>query len=251
LKKLLTFVLLAGLACSNPHNQPLPTDMMAARDDPKFKETIQKLPEEERALLGDYLARVMLARAFGADPTARGSAKTIGEAIAEQQKFAVAEKAEEAAAKATKEAEEAAAKALAAKVAAERASAVKAMDEALTVALTSKKGYGGPGVYSDHGVAITVAFQNKSAKVLTGVKGSLVVKDIFGDLITSVGLKIDNEIGAGKTYVWEGQRDTHYPNAAADTKFASTPLDKLKVTWEPDTYLFSDGTSMKAPPGAE
>ena len=128
---------------------------------------------------------------------------------------------------------------------------MRAMDDVLTVALTGKKVVPQDMEarrYHDT-IAITVAFQNKSAKSLTGVKGQLVFKDIFGDTIKSAGLKVDDEIGAGKTYVWNGSMEINQ-FMSSDTKLAGIPQEKLKTVWEPETYLFGDGTSLKAPAGS-
>lgn len=242
MKKPLALLLLFGLACSNPHNQALPTDlaaMKAAADSPQFKEALEKLPPDERNLVVSYMTRAMIAQAFGADTN--GMAKTFGDAITQQRKWAADETAKEAAAKALTE-----------KVAAERAAAVKAMNDVLTVAFKSKrvvpKDYEAQR-FSDT-IEIVVALQNMSAKTLSGVKGDLVFKDIFGDLIKSAGLKVDSEILVGQTLFWNGSLDINQ-FVPADVKLAQTAQDKLKVSWEPDTYLFSDGTSMKAPAAAE
>ncbi len=98
--------------------------------------------------------------------------------------------------------------------------------------------------FSDE-IAIAVAFQNKSAKTLWGVKGTLVFKDIFGDLIKTPASRSTAESVPDRRTCGTDRWINQF--RAADVKLAQTPQDKLKVTWEPDTYLFSDGTSLKAP----
>jgi hypothetical protein len=231
--------LLAIVGCSNPHNQSIPADLKAAADDKSFQASVEKLPPGERELLAGYLMRATMAEAFTGGVTKGERAKTIGDAIVEQRKFLDEQKA--------KEAEE---KALAEKVAAERAAAVKAMEDVLTVALTGKTVLPADmnaGRFGDR-IKMSVAFKNKSNKDVAGVKGRLIFKDIFGDKIKSVGLKVDDPIAAGGTYVWEGGMDANQ-FMQEDTKLANTPLEKLKVVWEPNSYLFKDGSSLKAPDG--
>lgn len=238
MKRVLCLVALLAAACSNPLNQPMPADLKSAGDDKAFHAAVEKLPQDQRDLLVGYVARAALAEAFSAG-TVKGNAKTIGEAIDDQRKFIAETKA--------KEAEQ---KALAEKVAAERAAATKAMDDVLTVALTGKSVRPKDihaGRYRD-AIAITIAFKNKSAKELTGVKGRLVFKDIFGDTIKSSGLKVDDPIAAGATFVWEGTSDIN-EFIREDTRLAQTPQDKLRVVWEPITYLFKDGSTLTAPDG--
>lgn len=231
----LAVVMMVG--CGDPHKQALPADIKAAADDPGFKAKVEKLPQEERELLAGYMMRQGLAQAFSGGTASAGSAKTIGDAINEQRKFLTERKAKEDAEKA-----------LAEKVAAERAAAVKAMDEVLTVALTDKtfeRSDFHVRRYSDT-VTVVVAFQNKSAKDLAAVKGRLTFSDVFDDKIKSSELKMEDPIAAGQTHVWTGTMELNQFNAA-DKKLAATPKDKLKAVWEPSTYLFKDGTTLKAP----
>lgn len=236
LSLLAIFAATFALACSNPLNQPMPTDIKTAGDDKAFKAAVEKLPQDQRELLAGYVMRAAMAEAFSGG-VAKGNAKTVGDAIEEQRKF-IAENA-------AKEAEQ---KALAEKVTAAREKATKAMDAVLTVALTSKTVRPKDihaGRFHDS-VEITVAFKNNFPKDISGVKGRLIFTDIFGDKIKDVGLKVDDPIAAGATYVWPGTMDLNQFEAS-DTKFANTPQDKLKATWQPITYLFADGTSVTMP----
>ena len=225
--------LLLLVACSNPYKEPLPADVKGM-EDKSFQAAIQKLPEEERKLLAGYVVRATLAEGFGVKID---RAKTVGDAIATQRAWVADE--------AKKEAE---AKALAVKVEAERTAAAKAMNDALTVAVTSKR-FVASDIYAQRYedlIVFRIAFENKSAKELKGVKGAVEFRDMFDDVIKTMALPIDEAIPAGKTYVWEGSmRRNQFDHDAV--KLADTPLEKLKVRWLPDVYLFADGSEMRGP----
>jgi hypothetical protein len=228
----LMLVFLVG--CSNPYKEPLPADLKTIDQDKSFQAAVQKLPEDDRKLLAGYLVRVTLAEGFGAKVD---RAKSVGEGI-EAQRAWLADQAK-------KEAE---AKALAAKVEAARAAAEKSMSDALTVAVLSKK-FVPSDVWAhryEDLIELRVAFENKSGKEMKGVKGSLEFRDMFGDEIKTTRLAVDETIPAGKTYVWEGSMKRNQFDHSA-VQLAAAPLEKLKVRWLPDVYLFTDGSEARMP----
>ena len=227
----LALVLLVG--CSNPYKEPLPADVKGM-EEKSFQASIAKLPEEERKLLAAYVIRVTVAEGFGAKVE---RAKTVGEAITAQRTWILEQ-----------EKREAEAKALAAKVEAERAAAEKKMNEALVVAVTSKK-FVASDIYAqryEDRIHLRIAFDNKSGKELKGVKGAVEFRDLFGDEVSTIRIAVDDPIAAGQTYVWEGSKRSNKFNHE-DTKLANTPLEKLKVRWIGHTYLFADGSDLRAP----
>lgn len=234
---LIVYVLLLALVgCANPHNREIPQDLQQAAKDPGFQEAVQKLPQEERELLTGYLARKALAQTFGGNIGA--NAKTIGEAITQQKQFVTDQKAKEEAAKA-----------LAAKVEAERAQARKAMDDTLTVALT-RKGFVPSDVMNGRikdFITVSIALENKTDKIIKGVKGEVEFADMFGDKIRSITLTVDDEIGAKSTIVWDGTLD-YNQFIPGHSKLKDTAVDKLKATWTPNAILFADGSSLKLEP---
>ena len=120
------------------------------------------------------------------------------------------------------------------------------MNGVLTVAVTSMefmKSNWQTGRYQD-AIACSIAFENKTDRPLVGVKGTLKFSDIFGDPIKSINVAYDEGIKANSTAVWKAQMD-YNQFMDEDKKLAATPLEKLKIEWSPDTYLFQDGSSMK------
>ncbi|HCF58962.1 MAG TPA: hypothetical protein DFS52_13345 [Myxococcales bacterium] len=225
---------LCFIGCSDPYAQKLPASIDGLEKDEALKKAIQKLPEQEKALLGQFLLRRGLAQAFGG-----GGAEevTVRQAIDRQRRW-LEEQAKQ----------EAEAKALADRVKAEREAKRKEFAETLTVAVTSLqfvKGSFASRRFDDR-FQITLAFQNKTARAFAGVKGTLVFADMFGTAIKQISIAYDQGIEAGSTATWAGEVDFNQ-FIDDDKKLASTPLDKLKTSWLPEHYIFSDGTAMKMP----
>lgn len=82
---------------------------------------------------------------------------------------------------------------------------------------------------------------NKTDKDITGVKGILELKDLFGDNIKTTRLSYDEGIKAGETKVYKVTID-YNQFMDEDMKLKSTDLDKMKCTFDVSTIIYSDGT---------
>lgn len=219
------------VACSNPHDAPVPSDM--SKWDTELKPAIQKLPEEEKELLAGYLMRMKMSEAFGGGPPKVGL--TVGTAISEQKKWVEEQKAKEAEAKALKE-----------KIEAERAALKKTVDGTLTVAVVElklQKANYQAGTYSDSQV-IRLALQNKGTKDIKGVKGDIKFIDIFDKTVGTIGFGYDDGIPAGKTKTWVGSRD--YNQFLPEHKaIANLEEGKYTTRFEPEIIIFTDGSKLK------
>jgi len=240
--KIKTFALLLGLvvagaACADPMDYKIPTDSEQWKKDEGFTKAIEKLPDEEKKLLVGYMMRAGVAEAFGTVPPER----TIGEALQNQKEF-VAEKAAEAEAAAAEEAKQAA---LAAQVEEEHQRALAEARNALTVAVSSMDfipSNARAGRYQDS-FSLVIALQNNMDKDMSGVKGTVVFADMFDDEIKRVNLSLDEGIQAKQTFRWEGTFGFNQ-FMDEDVKLRNTELTKMKISWEPEVYLFADGTKM-------
>ncbi len=114
------------------------------------------------------------------------------------------------------------------------------ISESITFALT-KKGYSEYN-YQDY-ITYTFTFENKSNKDILGVKGSVTFYDIFDEKIKSLSLSYDNGIESGKTVNYRAQTD-YNQFISDDKKLKDTELNKLKVVWEPEQLIFSDGEKI-------
>ncbi|MFC5498152.1 hypothetical protein ACFPOE_11450 [Caenimonas terrae] len=200
---------------------------------------LQKLTPEERELLAKYFIRkTMKGTMFGA-MAGNTDAATIGQAIENQRAYA--------ADTAKRESEEAALKA---KAKAEHEAAMKALRDVVTVALVSKKvaeEHGMSGMLMDRRLEITVAYRNNGTKDIAGVKGALVVSDLFGDELSTFRISNDSTIRVGGSTIWSGGRSLQFNMGQnKDEKFAELPEDKYKVQWEPEVIVFTDGTKLSA-----
>lgn len=224
-----TFCIFLVSACKDPYDYRIPREVAHLDADEGFKQAVLKLKEEDRPLLVRYMMRAGLAQAFG-----QGSSdRTIRQALDDQRRTE--------AENAVKETE---AKALAERVQKERATATKAMNEILVVAMTHLQYHDADYMKGvDAGFSVGFAFQNKSSRDLAGVKGTIRFADIFDDEIRTVSLSVDDGIGAGETLTWRGGFD-YNRFRGPDKKLRSTAVDKLRVSWIPETYLFADGSRM-------
>jgi hypothetical protein len=232
--RLTLLLALSVLACSNPYSTVIPSDVSKLENDTKFKEVVQKLPEKDRELLAGYLMRSMMGKAFGGGGAPEGT--TVRQAI-DAQKTWIEQKAKE----------EAEAKALAAKVQAQKEAKARELNAALTVAVTGLRYVPSnwqARVY-ENSIAVGMAFENKTDRTISGAKGTLVISDMFDSVIKSVNVSYDQGVKAKETASWVGQL-SYNQFVEADKKLASTPFEKLKFKWEPQLYVFEDGTKLSA-----
>jgi hypothetical protein len=99
--------------------------------------------------------------------------------------------------------------------------------------------------YSEY-FSIEIALHNNTDVPLAGVKGTVVLTDMFGEVIKRIGLTNDDQIDPGKTYIYSGTMD-YNQFQAADKKLAAADTAKMKFDWEPDTYIFTNGKKQSMP----
>ncbi|MEI7577728.1 MAG: hypothetical protein WCK51_12615 [Armatimonadota bacterium] len=228
-------VLFLALGCADPKKTVLPSD--ASTWEKELKPTLEKLSDQDRQIVGRYMMRSKMAEAFGG--TSKLGTVTIEEAIAEQLNIEATQKA--------KEAEE---KKLADKLRAEREEFMKKVDQTLSVVLVSKKVRAADpmngGDFSDS-IIVTLGFQNKSTRDISGFKGELKFLDMFGDTIKKIKLSHDETVPAMKTVTWTGKIDFNQ-FMAEDQKLRDADESKLKLQFEPAAIIFQDGTKLEVAP---
>lgn len=230
---LLACLLLA--ACSDPKQAKLPADISKWSEDKGLMEAVSKLEESDRKLFGGYAARQVMASTFGGNKVVSDS--TLGDALKTQQAWVEAKAAE-----AEKQ------KALAEQVKQQQLVALKEMNGTLTASLLELKlnpvDYKNK-QYSEY-FTIEIALHNNTDEALAGVKGTVVLSDMFGEVIKRIGLTNDSQIDPGKTYIYSGTMD-YNQFQAADKKLAAADTAKMKFDWEPDTYIFISGKKQSMP----
>lgn len=234
-----TLLLIAAIAllsaCTDPKSVVIST---ADSDKEKMQEVMKKLSEEERRLVAGYVMRSTMAGAFGGK-TENPLGVTVGDAIKQQNAWLEEQKIKEAEAAALKE-----------KLKAEREAAQKQMRDVVTVTLVKKstqteRGYSGMAM--DEHLSIVVGYKNNGAKPIAGVKGQLVVYDIFDKEVTAFNISNDQDIEPGKTVTWEGGRSLKYGRKSSeDQQFANMEEGKYTAKWQPGVIVFKDGTKLTA-----
>lgn len=230
------------IACNGAKNTRIPHDIDKMES---IKPAMEKLTPEERELAAGYIMRHTLGAKLGGlfggnEGPGIPEGMTLGKAIEEQRKF-----------KAEAALEEAKQQILKAKLQAERETAMKVMREATTVTLLSKRiaaerGYSG--IVLDEKIQVAFGYKNNTDKDIVGIKGLVIIKDLFGDDISKFQISNDATIKAGQTSTWAGSRSVKYAfGNNNDRKLAELNEDKFKVVWEPQMVLFKDGAKLTAP----
>lgn len=230
------------VACNRANNTPLPQDLDKMES---IKPAIEKLAPEERELVTGYIMRHTIGAKMkgflgGAEGPGIPQGMTIGKAIEEQRKFIVDQKVEE-----QKQAS------LKAALQAKREVTLKPMREAVTVSLVSKKikpEYGYSGILKDENLVVAFGYKNNTKKDISGVKGYVSVRDLFGDELSGFAISNDTTIPAGESIAWIGSRSVKYAMGDnKDRKLAELDDSKYKVIWEPQIIVFTDGTKLELP----
>lgn len=233
---LLPVLAILGIACSDVRGSKLTPETFRKINSSKV------LTGEEIELLRAYIVRTgvatALANSFGSKDGAPllDSTVTVREAIKAQRTWLRDDSVREAAEK---------------KRAADALAAYEAGMQKLRHYVTAtvvKKGFHEYDYNSYNTVQIVLA--NNGEKAVRAVKGHLRVDDLFGDLIVRLEVKEDVPIEPGKQVVrWSSYDYNQFMDR--DTKFRAAELDKVKITWEPEIILLSDGSELRVPPQPE
>lgn len=240
MKKIVVFSLITLLAaCSDPKQSLVPSD--PAKWDTELKPIIEKLNDEEKKLLGAYLVRTKLGETLGGEAMLPGT--TVADAIQKQKDWQVATEKRVAEEKAKQEQKAAEEKALQEKIAAERSAIKQRIDSSITVTVLDT--YLKKVNYSNDQV-IEIGLENKGAKDITGIKGTVHFIDVFDNDIGQISFGYDDGLKAGATTTWTGSRD--YNQFMAEHK-AIANLEKGKYTsrFEPEMIVFADGEKLVMP----
>ena len=204
----------------------------------KLSDSAKHLSDEDRRLFSGYMARIALGSAFSNGKVSIPTGETIGKAIDEQRKFEADIKKQEAEADILK-----------AKAAAERAAAEAALSNAALVTLVTKT-YVPKDIYRERfsdRVSFVFAVQNRTAKDIAGIKGTLELDDMFGSVIKQINFSMDEDVAAGQTRTISGYGMDLNQFEGSDTKLAQTDLLKMKTVFHPEMIVFKDGTNMTTP----
>lgn len=220
-----TLALLLLYGCSNIKNQLV---TMETLDQVAVQVHQSSLSDPEKRAFDELSAR---ANSGDYDVTN----KTVGTLIADQQAYDA-----DQAAQAMKQAKlEADARAL-------HDSQVNALKSALTVGLVSK-GFR-PADYENAEyqayLTLELALRNNSGKTIRAVKGTIDFETPLGDSIYQSQFEDSDSIIPHHTEFWDGTIDYNQFNDA-QTRFRDADLHNIRLNWEPQTILFTDGSKLE------
>lgn len=240
-----TALLILSVACSrDPHDTRLPMDL---KDIAKVQPQLDKLPNDERQLLLDYLTRSkgdVLPAQF-ADPDAPLTARTFGEAIKLQREF----KAKQAVEITRME-----------ELHASREAAMEPLRKVLQVGLikreiqtyyqvTGRHPAAGQAFNDKPVLVVTFLLSNTGGETITGVSGSATLRSV-SDPKSLLGLfscfiTYDLPIVPGDSIPIRCFNPNLSANPANE-EFVSMPEYSLLLTWEPKSVALAGGEVLKS-----
>ncbi len=218
----------------DPKAMQFPNDISKWKTDSEFTGAVKQLNDDDRKLLQSYMVASVMSEAFGGKGVPEG--QTIGAAIEAQRTMLEA--------KAREEQEKTALKAQAEK---EKEEAIAKMNNAVdAVLLTFKYTPADASAQRYSGsFDISIGFRNKTEKEISGVKGAVILKDMFGEVIKMIRLSNDESIPAKGKSVYRGSIDFNQFRDS-DNKLRSIDPEKMKFEWTPEVYIFDDGSKLEA-----
>jgi Protein of unknown function (DUF2939) len=96
------------------------------------------------------------------------------------------------------------------------------------------------GIYDDF-IVIKFNYTNHSDKKVKGFQGKIQFLDMFGNEITSNGLKYEQEINAGETKEYLASK-SYNQFMDEDKKLKDADLSNIKYEWFPSMIIYEDGT---------
>ena len=117
------------------------------------------------------------------------------------------------------------------------------ISESLAVSLTEKEAKTSD--FSEPYLVCQFLAVNHSLKRISGFKGVMTLKDMFGDVLVHFTIKQDDGINPGSSKQFAQSFECNQ-FISDQMKARDTDLSKLKAEWEPESILFDDGTSLKA-----
>lgn len=180
------------------------------------------MTDEERSLLAAYAVHNSMAAVFGGGKPGLPTGKTVGEMIEEQRKLVAQEKEEEERQKK-----------LAAEVAAQQAQMRNTIGVAL-LGFKQKEGF-----MSDY-IEVQYAYENRSDKDVRAFEGEVAYKDILGNDLEEVQLKVLTPITSGAK-----ASTTNKLPFMVYGKLRGKKMDDVKIEWRPKKILFADGSETE------
>lgn len=216
--------------CDKPTDAVLPTD--SNQWTVEFAQKLKGLGDDEKQLLTGYMIRMKMAQVLGGESIPVGT--TVGQAITHQKQWIAEKKAKEEAAAQLKQQLEA--KQAAAEVELRKTIVLTFLDQEYIPSDWHVKQY-------DDLLRVRIGIKNNGSKTLKGVRGILVIKDTFGDVVTRTRLNIEENISPGDEYIWTGSRKIN-KFRDEDQKLMNLENGKFSTDIQPTLAVYDDGSSV-------
>lgn len=230
-KAWLILMAIALIGCSDPKNYNLPGKSSMATDSRILEDKIKKPSDKHPILFSDSVTKAVIAEGVGLPA---GKATTVRGAITDQNaRFKEQEK------------EQARQHVIRVQAPQNKAEMVNTINSALTTSLVSigliGKDFDGKG--QSHYFRIRIAIENNCHKDISGFKGTVILKDVFGVTIKTFEVASITRIPAQNTIIYS----TDFPYNSRmneDKKLATLSAETLHYKWIPEAYIYSDGTEL-------
>lgn len=231
-KAVVTAAILCALlgACDKPKETALPADSNQWTAD--FVKKVAGLSDEDKRLLTGYMIRLKMSSALGGPPIQPGT--TIGQAIISQKDWITEQEAEKAAKEQLKQ-----------QLEAKQAAAAAELRKTIILTFMGKKYIPSDFRASryDDLFEVRIGVKNNGTNTLKGVRGILVIKNTFGDIITQTRLNIEENIPPGGEYIWIGDRKIN-KFIDEDQKLMNLEDGKFSTDIQPTLAVYSDGSTV-------
>lgn len=241
-KVLLTAIVLAISGCtSDAYDFVIPEDVSAWSDNEGFEKAVESLPDSDREKFTQYVRSSIIRKAFGGGGIKAGS--TIGDVIelvnADKLRTEEKDKAREAEIAASNERKEHARQL--------QQDMTDKMNSHLDVSLLSLQfkpmDIRSGNVQQDRFV-FDLSFNNTSDTAISGIKGVVVLKNIFGDTLRMFSFTDDTHVSSGSSYVYKGQIK-HNKYLSEHAALRSADPSKVTLEWIPVAYIFENGEILE------
>ena len=222
------------VSCSSPYDYLVPSDVTPLKDNKQFLKVISKLSEQERNKVVQYLIGSEVSDAFGFEDSTKPKVMTIRNILKEVRD-------EEIRDSVSLYRKDSIDQAIRLKVEALKAK----LNNVLTVTVINlsfiPKDYESYR-YTDY-FQLTVSYTNQSTDTLSAYKGTIIIKDAFGEEIKRVQLSNDDNLIPNRTKTLSYVTD-YNQFKDRDIKLRSQNFSKLKFEWEPEQVILTNGTNF-------
>ncbi|MGV0958535.1 MAG: hypothetical protein ACOYB1_01770 [Limnohabitans sp.] len=230
------FLVIILAACGNPQDTVIPTTL--AEWSSNHKKVVERLSEPDKSALMNYMLRVSMSEIFlDKDKGGFPAQIRIGDAINDQNQFAIDLQKREDEARSRQESKHK-----------EDMEILKKLNEFIAVGI---KGYSQRNLNIlgiERELVITLNLQNRTDRDINGIKGRIEFIDMFDKRIGEFEFKYENGIKALTISTWDGIKSLN--------NFSSRDVDfeklidsgKFTTVFLPEAIVFSDGEKLMLKP---